>query len=402
MAIKAYSGFENGAGLSVVDEAILTGTTSFDTGIVRSGTYSVRCNPTTVDAGGIRLAYPGSNGVYAIGTSINDLYTQFYFYIATLPASSAEFIFSARTPTANNKLSTKITSTGKLQIFDTNNVQIGSDGTTTLSTGQWYQIRIRVGTGASATYSLSINGTSEFSGTANLSTEVSQDIYYGKWSDSASQSVDFYFDDIIEDDATFPSGAVKIVALRPVSNGSTMSFTSGTGASDYTQVDEVPPDDADYVMSPTTGNPNTALFYLQTLTTLGISASSILALKINTRTRENSSVSSASLLRIKSSSSNLDSTTLNGTTSIAYRGLVALVDPATSTAWTSSGVNAVEIGVLENNAVSTRCTYVAGMLAYIPAVGPTNIKSYNTNVFANIKSIDTNAIANVKSLNTNT
>lgn len=36
------------------------------------------------------------------------------------------------------------------------------------------------------------------------------------------------------------------------------------------------------------------------------------------------------------------------------------------------------------------------------AAGPTNLKSYNTNVKANIKSIDTNATGNIKSLNTNT
>ena len=36
-----------------------------------------------------------------------------------------------------------------------------------------------------------------------------------------------------------------------------------------------------------------------------------------------------------------------------------------------------------------------------PAVGPANLKSYNTNLKANIKSIDTNLIANVKSFDTN-
>lgn len=35
------------------------------------------------------------------------------------------------------------------------------------------------------------------------------------------------------------------------------------------------------------------------------------------------------------------------------------------------------------------------------AVGPVNMKSYNTNLSANVKSINTNPIANVKSLNTN-
>lgn len=36
-----------------------------------------------------------------------------------------------------------------------------------------------------------------------------------------------------------------------------------------------------------------------------------------------------------------------------------------------------------------------------PAIGPANLKSYNTNLKANVKSINTNLIANVKSLNTN-
>lgn len=41
--------------------------------------------------------------------------------------------------------------------------------------------------------------------------------------------------------------------------------------------------------------------------------------------------------------------------------------------------------------------------AFAPAAsGPTNVKTYNTNVIANIKTINTNVIANVKTLDTNT
>ena len=42
-----------------------------------------------------------------------------------------------------------------------------------------------------------------------------------------------------------------------------------------------------------------------------------------------------------------------------------------------------------------------GVLLLDVALGPANLKSYNTNVLANIKSINTNLIANVKSLDTN-
>jgi hypothetical protein len=37
----------------------------------------------------------------------------------------------------------------------------------------------------------------------------------------------------------------------------------------------------------------------------------------------------------------------------------------------------------------------------IPALGPANLKSYNTNLKANIKSINGNPLSNIKSLNTN-
>jgi hypothetical protein len=35
------------------------------------------------------------------------------------------------------------------------------------------------------------------------------------------------------------------------------------------------------------------------------------------------------------------------------------------------------------------------------AVGPANLKTYNTNAKANIKSVNTNLLANIKSINTN-
>lgn len=41
-------------------------------------------------------------------------------------------------------------------------------------------------------------------------------------------------------------------------------------------------------------------------------------------------------------------------------------------------------------------------ITFYTPVGPTNLKTYNTNPVANIKTINTNPIANVKSLNTNT
>lgn len=51
---------------------------------------------------------------------------------------------------------------------------------------------------------------------------------------------------------------------------------------------------------------------------------------------------------------------------------------------------------------STNVANNSGWIFTGPPVGPTNLKSYDTNVKSNIKSINTNPIANIKSLNTNT
>jgi hypothetical protein len=64
-----------------------------------------------------------------------------------------------------------------------------------------------------------------------------------------------------------------------------------------------------------------------------------------------------------------------------------------------------EIGLWSRALTSAEVTelYNAGAGKTYPfASGPSNLKSYNSNLKANIKSINTNLIANVKSLNTNT
>jgi hypothetical protein len=64
-----------------------------------------------------------------------------------------------------------------------------------------------------------------------------------------------------------------------------------------------------------------------------------------------------------------------------------------------SGAVGATTGDLPRATSSDWAGWVGALLA--PAVGPANLKSYNTNLKANIKSIDTNLIANIKSLDTN-
>ena len=98
-----------------------------------------------------------------------------------------------------------------------------------------------------------------------------------------------------------------------------------------------------------------------------------------------------------------NASTRTGTdTTSGYTEGVQVGNDTTNVRWLSGLVD--ECGVWSRVLTSTEITelYNSGAgLSYPFSSGPTNLKSYNTNLAANIKSIDTNLLANIKSLNTN-
>lgn len=371
MSVVQFTGFEAGADF-FGDVGFLAGTSSYVTSPVNSGTYALRTNPTTTATGYSPIFGLNANGTVGQGVfNINDTYVQFYFRAATLPASGYEQICVMSDAGAGYKGWLAINSAGKLSVYDKDFSKIGSDGTTTISTNTWYQIRFYLGNGTSAAFSVYINGLLELSGTGNFLAANCGSVYLGKFSDRSGQSVDYYFDDVIVDDAAFPTTDLKVGALKATANGSTMTWSAGTNTSDYTQVDEVPIDSTDYVQSPTSGNPNIALFTMQSTSAAGFNGN-VKAIKGIAFSRENTSVTSAVKIRVKSGSTNSDSSTFNGNNS-TYNGQsrLLLTDPDTSAAWTTSGVNAIEVGPVENNAVAQRCMAVLTMVLYEPIAAVT-------------------------------
>ena len=98
-------------------------------------------------------------------------------------------------------------------------------------------------------------------------------------------------------------------------------------------------------------------------------------------------------------------TTPEGFTNLASKKLpdslnTGVAVAGASLAWTSGAVNPNSWSGFSTDTGSAWCA-VSMALRVAPIVGPTNLKTYNTNLKANIKTINTNPIANVKSLNTN-
>jgi hypothetical protein len=81
-------------------------------------------------------------------------------------------------------------------------------------------------------------------------------------------------------------------------------------------------------------------------------------------------------------------------TGVTYLGLRSKNDIANSA---PTGRSFLDSGVFANSATNKPKL----VITYTIPDGPTNLKSYNTNLKENIKSINTNLIANVKTLNTN-
>lgn len=362
MAIVNFSGFYD-----ILEGIGLGNTFSLQTSVVRTGATALRANPTTTNNGGLTFNGFNADGSRGNVLAVTDSYVQFWFRYATKPSSNDEEIMTI-TPGAGgtHKIGLRLDSSGVLKLYD-NALSLIATGTTVLSQDTWYKLEVSCGTSATVgPYELKINDVSEFSGTGNTSANTAGAINLGKVTDRNSNSVDFFYDDFVYSDSAFISGDIAVKELIPDADGSTMSWSAGTGSSNYLEVDESPTrSDADYVQSLTGAGAKVALFDLSSTTTEGISGT-MLAFKGLIATRENTSVTSATNIRVRSNTTNSDSSTRNGSTAVASQTRLLENDPDTGTAWTTGGLDAVEVGAVENNSVAVRCVYARGFVLYVP------------------------------------
>ena len=361
MSIIIADGLETGSGALAFDES---GTRSYDTGTVKTGTYSLRVNPTTTATGYVRYRGVAATGIVT-GLGLAACFAAFKFRIATAPSADDEPIFQFLSPGATVKLEVRLDSSRNLVVYDKDGSSVAT-GSTVLALNTWYEIGVRGSNGTTGAYAVEIDGSSELSGTCNQQGNNVDYAVVGKFTDRNGETIDVFYDDIVIDDTAFPTSGWEIGEILPNADGSTQEFANGTGASDYTQVDELPPSNSDYVAS--TGSAgDQALFDMESASTGGISGT-ILALVACIRGRTPSGTSSASL-RVRSNTTNSDSTAaaLGGTETTRIRVLAN--DPDTAAAWLTGGIDAVEVGIIENNAVTTRLSFVNAQVVYVPSGG---------------------------------
>src|SRR5688500_3220945 len=93
MALLRVCGFESGASGEI---QTLGGTSSIQTTVKRTGSYALRCNPTTTATGYINIGKPTAAGIQGNYANLT-LYTGFAFRAATLPAANSEEIYACYT-----------------------------------------------------------------------------------------------------------------------------------------------------------------------------------------------------------------------------------------------------------------------------------------------------------------
>lgn len=212
-------GFECGVnGLGGPHWGIFTGTVAFSTSTVRTGSRSLRINPTATNG--------SVTGIFSVAAT-NVWVIRCYIYFATLPNTSAYLIgpnFSGTTAGAwFNSSDSKI-------YAGVDNAGGGGTGIS-VTTGQWYLVDVKYEfTSANRRCTVRVNGQSTGEQSAGLSDVTATTILLGS---SISRTQDVYYDDIVVSNTVidYPIGAGKVYHFVPTSDGT--HNTAGTNDFEY-------------------------------------------------------------------------------------------------------------------------------------------------------------------------
>lgn len=240
-----HSGFELNSTTDGVEWSLNNATPTIQSTTVRTGTYAGQI--TSLGSGTSKFFLY----TYSSGTSNGPIYCRFYLRYATLPSAS-NAISRFGSASGNFPGIIKLNSDGTLGLYDEDG-QVGSNSSA-LSANTWYQVEYMYDTTAAAgshVIRARLDGV-EFAASTTRSTGGSTAVRFGGNTLSEAQTTgDWFFDDIAINDSSgsqnsYP-GAGAIAHLRPDAAGDNSDWSN-----DYTNVDEVTPDDATTIVQSTT------------------------------------------------------------------------------------------------------------------------------------------------------
>lgn len=262
------SGFETND-FTATEWTATTGSPTTQTSTVASGTYAMRANQGA--GGALHHARRSLSAADLAGT----YWVEFKVYIADLPDTLPQSIWiwgnGNSSTNGSGPIHIKLITGPKLRITNTLTAT-NTDGSTTLNTGQWYKVSLKVvlGDSPNGSVELRLDGSVEASQTSTDSLDGANGfnkffIGVGNSTDASSANYDFFFDDIRinDEDGTFQTGypmvGSKIALVKPSSNDTVTWTKTGANCSGTTNadcVDDVPgtPDDASGYNTSSTAN----------------------------------------------------------------------------------------------------------------------------------------------------
>lgn len=234
---------------------------------------------------------------------------------------------------------------------------LGPGGTFRL--GQWYRLEVRIKVGTTATdgeIAVHLDGVEIINVTGQntrVGTESLKTINLSGVSPTANTA---YIDDLIvwDDQGSVNNtwlGDVRIDECLPSSNGAAQDWTPNTGAA-WDAVNDPPftaDDDTTYILSNTPSQ--RSRFATAALVTTPAAPSAVLAMRAHARAKNSDATTSKTFKTyVHSGATDADASVAVDPGNTAYKVVLGDVrenDPNTSAAWTVSGVNAAEVGVVE-------------------------------------------------------
>ncbi len=290
------------------------------------------------------MATSGDNVTRTIPAS-SQLFIGLALKFGTTPSGSARFLDIRSDTGTTTHLSLQFSSSTTLDILRGPSTVITSASVgAPLAWGAYIEVSATIAD-SGGTCVVKVNGTTviNFTGdTRNAGTSTNIDaISLGKFTGFTPA---LFIDDLYLCDSTGSAphntflGDVRVHTLVPNAAGSLTQMTPSSGAN-YTTVDELPYSTADYV-SGTSGQTD-----LYATSDLPGGAGTIYGVQTNAMVKKTDAGNISGKTAIKSGSTTYYGTTTATGTSDTTITDTRQVDPNTSTAWTSSGVNAIEIGI---------------------------------------------------------
>lgn len=362
----------NGAEQGGLSEEINTssGTVSINSTNVQSGTYSIRSNPTTTAIGYVELRTllaTGAIGSTDMGQATGTI--SMWIRVDTCPAAR-EQIMLGLSSLATQKFSVYLNSDCTLTLHDQANTALATSSAAMNNTFKF--INLKVGGGTSNPYELLIDGASQFSGTGNFLATTFRYIRMGKTVDTNGSSLDMYMDTIVIDNSDYMSNTTAVGVLLPDSAGTHSAWTGGTGSA-YTEVDELP-QDGNTTHAASTANGDIITWNFQSAASKGISGT-IHAVKAITLAAETTSVLNTAYQTQFMSGAFTATTTSRTDLVVGFNtmsGFVTTTDSNTGSAFTTSGLDGLQLGGIAVDQVSTtfKITQATIHVLYTPAAAP--------------------------------